>query len=308
MGLGVIDRAALEASLTELRSEVADPRAGILGPGSVGWRLGSDLALFLGGGRAALLQLAHPAVAHAIDQQSATRRDIRGRFERTFRAVFAMLFGTLDAACDAARRVHRVHARIHGVLPDGTPYHANDAEALAWVHATLVDTTLVIRELVDRRPLARADKDRYVIELDRFARLFAIPRALRPRDHAEHAAYMARMLAPGVLEVAPCARDLAGFLFGRDPLGRINAAITASLLPAHLAEGFGLSPAPRRVRAGFAAVRALHPLIPPALRRFPAATDAHRRLAGLPPSRVAAWIEAGLARAIDTSRGRDRSA
>src|SRR5512134_1060202 len=101
----IVTREDLEASLLRLRETVADPRAGILGPQSIGWRIGADLALFLGGGRAALLQLAHPHVAHAVDQHSRTRADVVGRFQRTFRNVFAMVFGDLDDAFAAARRV-----------------------------------------------------------------------------------------------------------------------------------------------------------------------------------------------------------
>ena len=62
----VVGRDELEASLAGLRATVVDPRAGIHGPGSTAWRLERDGLIFLGGGRAVLLQLAHPFVAHAI--------------------------------------------------------------------------------------------------------------------------------------------------------------------------------------------------------------------------------------------------
>src|SRR5436189_6181724 len=99
----IVARAELEASLAELRRQIPDPRAGSFGPGSVAWRIGGDIAVFLGGGRAALLQLAHPMVAHAIAQHSYTRADVAQRFQRTLRAVLAMVFGELDDACAAAR-------------------------------------------------------------------------------------------------------------------------------------------------------------------------------------------------------------
>jgi len=205
----------LEASLAQLRAQIADPRGGILGPSSVAWQLGSDLALFLGGGRAALLQLAHPFVAYAIDQHSRTRTDVVGRFQRTFRHVFAMVFGELDDAFSAARRVHRIHTRISGALPEavggwpaGTRYDANDVDALRWVHATLVDTTLVVRERLDG-PLAVDLKDRYVVEMNRFAQLFGIPKQVLPDSWAAHAAYMARMIGSDRIVVAPCAREMA---------------------------------------------------------------------------------------------------
>jgi uncharacterized protein (DUF2236 family) len=186
----IVTRADLEASLAALRRQIPDSRAGILGPGSIAWQLGGELAVFLGGGRAALLQLAHPMVAYAIAQHSHTRADVAGRFRRTFRRVFAMVFGDLDAAFVAARRVHTIPAAIAGALPQaiggypaGARYRANDAGVLRWVHATLVDTTLVVRELLDG-PLPDAIKDGYVVEMNRFAALFGIPDALRPASRS----------------------------------------------------------------------------------------------------------------------------
>ena len=115
--MAVVTREQLEASLAELVRSVRDPREGILGPRSVEWQLGGDLAVFLGGGRAALLQLAHPMVAHAVDHHSRTRVDVVGRFQRTFRNVFAMVFGELDDAITATHHIHQIHTRIHGEIP-----------------------------------------------------------------------------------------------------------------------------------------------------------------------------------------------
>lgn len=304
----IVHRDQHEASLAALRAEVGDPTAGILGPHSVAWRLGGDLGVFLGGGRAALLQLAHPMVAHAIDHHSRTRRDVVGRFQRTFRNVFAMLFGELDEAFAAARRVHAIHTRIHGAMdavgswPAGARYHANDAEALRWVHATLVDTSLLVRELIDG-DLPIAVRDRYVIEMNRFAALFGISRALLPDSYAAHASYMSDMLGSPQLAVAPCAREMAQFLVGRParspesaqpPLGRITEAVTHEMLPAHIAAQFGLRAAPLRVRGGLAAFGLVYRRLPTTAIAIPAAAEARRRLAGRPPSRLAAWTERRL--------------
>lgn len=304
----IVTRDQLERSLGELRAQVPDPRAGILGPTSLAWRIGSDLGLFLGGGRAVVLQLAHPAVAFAIAEHSRTRSDVAGRFQRTFANVFAMIFGTLDEAFVAARRVHNVHARIHGTIPvdvgawrAGAPYHANAVESLRWVHATLVDTTMVVREVLDG-PLPIAIKDRYVAELARFAMLFGIPRAMIPSSYDEHAAYMRSMLAPGVLGVAPCAREMAGFLIGRGaahvqpPLGRIGESVTSALLPAHLADAFGYRATPRRTRIGLAAFAAMYRRLPASTLRVPAAIEAHRRIArpAQPQSWWATWMDRQL--------------
>jgi uncharacterized protein (DUF2236 family) len=316
----IVARAELEASLAELRRQIPDPRAGIFGPRSVAWRIGGDVAVLLGGGRAALLQLAHPMVAHAIAQHSHTRADVVGRFRRTFRSVFAMVFGDLDDAFAAARRVHAIHSGIHGAIPEavggwpaGAPYHANDADALRWVHATLVDTTLVVREQLDG-PLPGAVKDDYVVEMNRFAALFGIPHALRPRSHGAHAAYVREMLASDRIAVAPCAREMARFLLGRagarqPALGRIAEAVTELLLPAPLAAQFDLRATPRRAGLGLAAFAVLHRRAPEVVRGIPARSEAQRRLAGLPPSRLGAWAERrlfGLARRATGDAGGGR--
>ncbi|HET9987321.1 MAG TPA: oxygenase MpaB family protein [Kofleriaceae bacterium] len=302
----IVTREELEESLAVLVQNVRDPRAGILGPDSIAWRVGGDLAIFLGGGRAALLQLAHPMVAYAIDHHSKTRADVLGRFQRTFRHIFAMVFGELDDALAAARRVHLVHTRIHGVIPTtigawraGTHYHANDAEALRWVHATLVDTTVLVRARLGT-PISRGELDRYTIEMNRFAALFGIPRALLPATWADHEAYMASMLASDAIAVAPVAREMASFLIGREgagaqpPLGRLTEMLAAQMLPAHLNEQFGLTASPRAVRAGFATLAPIYKRLPARLVAIPAQIDAARRLAGRPPSRLAAWTERQL--------------
>jgi uncharacterized protein (DUF2236 family) len=304
----VVTRADHEAALAALAREIRDPREGILGPRSAAWQLGGDLGVFLGGGRAALLQLAHPMVAYAIDHHSRTRADVLGRFQRTFRNVFAMVFGELDDAFAAARRVHAIHARIHGAIPStigawqaGTAYHANDVDALRWVHATLVDTTLDVRERLDGA-LPTALKDAYIVEMNRFAALFGIPRDRLPDGWLAHHAYMQRMLGSDVLAVAPCAREMAMFLVGRGgpkqpPLGRVLEALTATMLPPHLARDFGL----RKSKVSAAAVRLALAGAAPIYRRLPreavaipAYSEARRRLSGRPPSRLAAWTERQL--------------
>jgi uncharacterized protein (DUF2236 family) len=311
----IVTRADLEASLAALRWQIPDPRVGILGPRSTAWQIGGDVAVFVGGARAALLQLAHPMVAYAIAHHSRTRADVAGRFRRTFRSVFAMVFGDLDEAFGAARRVHAIHAAIHGVIPEavggwaaGTPYSANDAGALRWVHATLVDTTLVVREQLGGA-LPDAVKDDYVIEMNRLAALLGIPEAMRPGSHAAHAAYMRQMLSSDRIAVAPCARDMARFLIGRGgdhqpSLGRIAEAVTALLLPPPLADAFALRPTPRRARIGLAALGRIHRCVPPHARQIPALREAERRLAGRPPSRIDAWAERRLYGLAQRTTGR----
>jgi uncharacterized protein (DUF2236 family) len=307
-----VSRADLEQLVAELRAEVEDPRAGIFGPGSVNWKIGREAICFLAGGRAALLQLAHPFVAHAVDQHSHTRTDPLGRFVRTFANVFAMVFGDLDHAIASARRVHAVHERVTGTIPEaigdlaaGSAYLANDEAALLWVHATLIDGALTAYELVLGR-LPEAERARYYEECRRFGALFGIPAAAHPPTLAAFEAYNARMFAR--LRVAAPAREMAGFLLHpRAPHLRPAFAwyrvVTAGLLPAPVRAQYGLSFG-RAERALFAtslaSLRRIYPRLPAAVRQAPAYRDAVRRLAGLPGrdptgERLERWILGALA-------------
>jgi len=53
--------------LREAAGLSSDPVMGLFGPDSMMWRVARQSALFLGGWRAALLELAHPWVANAVD-------------------------------------------------------------------------------------------------------------------------------------------------------------------------------------------------------------------------------------------------
>ena len=183
-----------------------------------------------------------------------------------------------------------------GAWAAGTRYQANDASALRWVHATLVDTTLLIRDRLGGA-LPLDVRDRYVLEMNRFAAMFGISRELWPGSWEAHASYMREMLASDRIAVAPCAREMAAFLVGRgiggraQPLvGRMGEAITAELLPPHLAAQFGLRRGPL-ARAGLRAFGALYRRLPASTIALPAYGEARRRLTGEPPSRFARQVE-----------------
>src|SRR5664279_5402186 len=107
----------LEDRLAQLQGGGLQPSTGIFGPASISWKVNRESALFLAAGRAALLQLAHPWVAAAISEHSTTLGDPIGRFHRTFRVMFTMVFGSLEQALGASRRLQRRHSSIRGKLP-----------------------------------------------------------------------------------------------------------------------------------------------------------------------------------------------
>src|SRR5438477_9238059 len=118
-------------------------------------------ALLLGGGRALLMQLAHPSVAAGVADHSDFETDPFGRLRRTLEAETTLVFGTLEEAHATAARIRAVHERV-----TGPGYQANDPELLLWVHATLVDTALrVYTRFV--RPLRPNEAEAYYDESTR---------------------------------------------------------------------------------------------------------------------------------------------
>src|SRR5262245_23196962 len=181
MAVQVVTANGLEEQLKRLRLLASGEREGVFGPSSVIWRIDREAAIFLGAGRALLLQLAHPWVAAAISEHSRTFADPIGRLHRTFEVVFTLVFGSLDQALAAARRLHRRHSAIQGHLlatvgpfAAGSPYQANQLSALRWVQATLTDTAVLVYNLM-LGPLLLDDRERYYAESKLFAALFGIP-------------------------------------------------------------------------------------------------------------------------------------
>jgi uncharacterized protein (DUF2236 family) len=242
-------RAELESLLASVAAETADPRAGIFGPASMTWKINREAALFLGAGRAALLQLAHPWVAAALEQHSSLLGDPIARFHNTFRIVFTMVFGSLEQALAAARHLHTLHTGIRGETPEkvagwpqGTHYEANEVAALRWVFATLVDSAVVAYGSV--QPFSTEERARYYHESKTMAALFGLPQAALPEDWCGFKQYMAEMGASDELGVGAPARAMAqAILRGAGSWIRIPrwyGALTAQWLGPRFREDFEL--------------------------------------------------------------------
>jgi uncharacterized protein (DUF2236 family) len=251
--------------------------------------------LLLGWGRAVLMQFAHPLVAAGVAEHSAFRAEAFGgwrRLHRTLGAMLALTFGDRARAQRTADGINAIHERVHGRLPRavgpfaaGTPYSACDPALLAWVHATLVDSFLLA---YDRyvRPLSTAERDAYCAESAEIETVLRIGAGALPRSASALEAYVAARLASGEIHVVDTARDLArGVLHPPKswpawPGLALMRVTTIGLLPVALREAYGFAWTPRHAAAlgaSTAAIRRLLPLVPPALRYWPAARAALRR-------------------------------
>lgn len=271
-----VRRDDLECLLASVERNVADPLAGIFGADSISWKINRESALFLGAGRAALLQLAHPWVAVALTQHSSLLSNPIARFHNTFRVVFTMNFGSAPQAFAAARSLHQLHTRIRGELPspvagyaEGSSYAANYIPALRWVYATLVESAVLAYESV-LPPLTAAERDAYYAESRMLASLFGLPTAALPADWGAFTAYIAAMCASDELGVDAQSRSMAQSLLKgagswiHPP--RWFRAMTAAWMPPRFQKEFELEFGPAEQQA----LQSARGWLPRVYRRIPA--------------------------------------
>jgi uncharacterized protein (DUF2236 family) len=266
-----------------------DDAHGLYGPGSEAWALNREAMLLLGAGpRALLLQLAHPGVAAGVADHSDFRADPWARLQGTLRSYLRIVYGTATAARAEIRRLNELHRTI-----TGPTYRARDPELSLWVHATLVDSTIVVADAW-LEPLSQVRRAAYYAETVPIGRAFGIPASLLPADLDAFEAYVESALAPdGPIRVDATARELAHAVL-HPPLGPVIPALAAvppvayawtlwpaiGLLPPTVREAYGLpwGPLERSVAAWLVASwRAWRPLIPATFRQMPQALAADRR-------------------------------
>ena len=270
---------------------------GLFGPRSITWRINRENVLVLGGGRALVLQVAHPLVGAGVAQHSNFRKDPWGRLFRTLDRTTAVVFGSSEEAEQAASAVRNVHGRVEGVtdseagpFPAGTPYAARDPELLMWVHATLVDTSILVYDRFVAR-LSIAERERYYEEQKAMAEAFGVPRSEQPETFAEFNEYFATVVEDQ-LAVTDVVRDVLDSIQNPEvPGGAMTLRLawpllepvrmaTAGMLPDRLRRDLGLGERPLESRVLGAQARLLRaalPLVPGLMREFPRAREAERR-------------------------------
>ena len=144
---------------------------GLFAATSAAWRVHGDFtAMMVGGVASLLLQMLHPAALAGVWDHSGFRRDMQGRLRRTAQFISGTTYGSTAMATALIERVRHVHDQVHGVLPDGTAYSANDPALLTWVHAAEVQCFLAAyrRHVDPAMPIV--EQDRYLAEMAVLAR------------------------------------------------------------------------------------------------------------------------------------------
>jgi uncharacterized protein (DUF2236 family) len=247
------------------------PHDGVFPSDAVIRRVDKEAVLILGGGRALLMQLAHPLVAKGVAEHSGFEADPWSRLVRTLQAGYTIVFGTRAEAEQTAAAVHAVHERVTG---DG--YRANDPELLLWVHSTLTDTALRVHTRF-LGALPRREAARYYAESMIVAEMLGVPMQVQPPTLPAFRAYMREMVSS--LQVSDDARRLAHAVLHptapwmAEPVFELGRQLTVGLLPRPLREQYGFRwdrPRKAALLAAGVATRQVLPRLPTVLRKVPA--------------------------------------
>jgi uncharacterized protein (DUF2236 family) len=219
------------------RGEKPVPRRpdGLFGPRAVAWRVHGDVtSMMVGGVAGLLLQMLHPAVLAGVWDHSQFRTDMHGRLRRTARFIALTTYGARAEAEAAIARVRGIHGHVRGVLPDGTPYVANDPALLAWVHVTETTSFLGAWLRYGEPGMSAADRDRYFAEMAQVAE--ALGADPIPRSQAE-ARNLIRAMRPQLRSDART-REVARLVLRRpaasvmaEPLQGMTMQASIDLLP-----------------------------------------------------------------------------
>lgn len=155
-------------------SPAGDP--GLLGSESIAWRVHAHfVGMMVGGLSSLMLQALHPRALAAVWDHSNFRHNLKGRLGRTAYFVAVTTYGASADAMQAIERVNRIHSQVHGHMPDGSPYVANEPALLKWVHLGEVSSFLNGYQLLGEQALTQTDADRYIREMSLIGGLLGAP-------------------------------------------------------------------------------------------------------------------------------------
>lgn len=236
----------------------------------------AEPVVFAGGGRALLLQVAHPGVGAGVEQHSTYASDPWGRLFRTVDVMMKLSFGSPEVSARQARLLARMHRRVVGTDDLGNRYDAMDPALQLWVWATLVDTAVLLYELV-HGALTPDEKDRFYQESKLVAHGCGVPEGGCPATWGEFQAYVERVVAED-LHVTDAARSVAWASLLPPlppPLDRLSAGpmnlFTIGLLPPTVREQYGFewdAGKERQLRRMLSVVRVTQRVVPRPVREL----------------------------------------
>ncbi|MFC4565752.1 oxygenase MpaB family protein [Nocardiopsis mangrovi] len=232
-------------------------------------RVTREAVILAGAGYAILLQVTNPGVGQGVADHSDFAERPLDRLRGTLTFIYGMVFGTTDEAERIARGVRSAHKGV-----TGPGYDARDPSLQVWVAATLCEGGIRTYELVFG-PMSPREKDDFCAQCAVYATSLGCPADRWPADRAAFERYWADEVAS--IEVTDTARSIARALFDPPqrlirPAARLQGFLAAGLLPPRIRDELGLPWDPARQRRYdrlVAAVRAVYPRLPMAVRSLP---------------------------------------
>jgi uncharacterized protein (DUF2236 family) len=173
------------------------------------------VGMMTGGIRGLLLQMLHPHALQGVLDHSNFREDMHGRLRRTARFIAVTTFGHRDEAMKAIERVNRIHAKVGGILPDGTSYIANNPRTLAWVHVVEAQSFLAGYMRQVRPNMPGHEQDEYYRQFAIIARALGADPV--PENRIEAEAIFRELRTD--LRASPEAREVARLVLSQRPKG-----------------------------------------------------------------------------------------
>jgi uncharacterized protein (DUF2236 family) len=200
--------------------------------------------------------------------------------------MLALTFGDEPARERALEGIRTIHRRVNGELsestghyPPGTRYSAEDPSLVLWVHATLLESVILVYERLIA-PLTPAERDEYCVEAFPIAVALNAREEEVPRTWNDLRAYLDRTYAAGTIAVGAQGRELAKAVLSPSgswmvaPATWVNRMITVGMLPPQVRKQYGMTWTPRQERTLVRVVSALRltrRVLPDAIALWPAA-------------------------------------
>lgn len=226
---------------------------GLIGPGSVSWRVSANpIALAVGGIAAVIFELAEPRVRAGVWDHSTFKVDPINRMKNTGLAAMTVTYGPTKAAEMMFARVTRMHERVGGLTHEGVPYQAMDDDLLTFVHVTAAWGFLNAYIRYVEPDMSRADQDRYYAEGEIVGKGFGAKWVPTTADAVD--AYMAEMTPKlyandTILEFLKLTAETPVYGKLAQPVQRLIVQAAIDLVPEDIRKLLNLeSKPPRRIR------------------------------------------------------------
>jgi uncharacterized protein (DUF2236 family) len=264
-------------------------------PGTRLWEDTGLITFSLTTGAAFALQVMHPSVGAVVGEHSVFRTDAIGRAERSIASVLTWVYGGPEALVEADR-LRALHAPLRSTDAGGVTHTALASGPWAWIILTAPYAYTVAARYFSRRPLRRAEAERFYAEIQQLMRNLHVAEKEIPPTYA---AYLARFddVLEHTLVAHPTAYEfLAATRRVPPPLGlpavlrplwrvvaylpgRVQHFVTVGTLPPKARTILGLDWTDRderRLRALGRVIALVMAVLPERLRYLPIAYEARR--------------------------------